>query len=155
MKKLLVIATLFGVITLAQAGVSISSASFQEQIKVNENGERVKEWVKTSKVVPGTIIRYINRLYNDGKVSATNLVINNPIPKNMEYVANSASCQDGCSISYSVDGGKTFKEPMELFLGVGENRHLARASEYTDIRWLVSRLDANMQSSVEYKARLK
>ena len=155
MKKLLVTAILFGMVTLAQAGVSIYSASFQEQVKVNEKGEKVKEWVKASRVVPGTIIRYINTLNNNGKVSVSKLVVNNPVPQNMEYVANSASCQDECSISYSVDGGKTFKEPMELFLGVGQNRHLAKASEYTNIRWVVRRLDAKMQSSVEYKARLK
>lgn len=155
MKKLLVTATLFGMVTLAQAGVSISSASFQEQVKVNEKGEKVKAWVKASKVVPGTTIRYVNTLNNNGKGTASKLVVNNPVPENMEYVANSASCQDGCSISYSVDGGKTFKEPMKLFLGVGKNRHLARASEYTNIRWVVSKLDAKMQSSVEYKARLK
>jgi uncharacterized repeat protein (TIGR01451 family) len=148
-------AMLLAMMSMAQANVSINSASFQEQTKVDANGKKVKEWVKASKVVPGTVIRYVNSLENSGEKSATKLVVNNPVPENMEYVANSASCESGCSISYSVDGGKTYKQPEELFLGVGEERHVAQASEYTDIRWVVDSLDATSQSTVEYKARLK
>jgi len=148
-------AILLAVMSMAQANVSINSASFQEHTKVNANGEKVKEWVKASKVVPGTVIRYVNSLENSGDKSATKLVVNNPVPENMEYVANSASCESGCSLSYSVDGGKTYKQPEELFLGVGKEKHLAMASEYTDIRWVVDALAATSQSTVEYQARLK
>jgi len=148
-------ALLLAMVSMAQANVSINSASFQEQTKITASGEKVKEWVKASKVVPGTVIRYMNTLNNDGAKSATKLVIKNPIPKNMEYVANSASCSSGCVLSYSVDGGKSYKQPEKLYLGEGKERHLAKASEYTDIRWVVDSLGANAQSSVEYKARLK
>ena len=141
--------------SLLQGNVTINSASFQELTKVTPSGEKVKEWVKASKVVPGTVIRYMNTLNNDGAKSATKLVIKNPIPKNMEYVSNSALCQTGCSVSYSVDGGKSYKKAEALYVGVAQKRHLAKASEYTDIKWVLTRLDANAQSSVEYKARLK
>jgi len=141
--------------SMAQANVSINSASFQEQTKVTPSGEKIKEWVKASKVVPGTVIRYVNTLDNSGDKPATKLIVNNPIPENMEYIANSATCQSTCTITYSVDGGKSFKQPEELFLGVGEERHMAKASEYTDIRWVVNSLAATSQSTVEYKARLK
>ncbi len=153
MKKFVMVSALL--LTMVQANVTINTASFQEQTKVNPSGEKVKEWVKASKVVPGTVIRYVNTLDNSGDKSARKLVVNNPVPENMEYVANTASCQGSCVISYSVDGGKTYKQPEELFLGVGEKRHLAKASEYTNIRWVVAQLDASSQSSVEYKARLK
>jgi len=153
MKKLVMTSALL--LTLAQANVSINSASFQEQTKVTASGEKVKEWVRASKVVPGTVIRYVNSLENAGAKTATKLVINNPIPENMEYVANSAACASECTLSYSVDGGKSYKQPSELYLGVGKERHLAKASEYTDIRWVVDSLGSNSQSSVEYKARLK
>jgi hypothetical protein len=73
----------------------------------------------------------------------------------MEYVANTATCEGTCIITYSVDGGKSFKKPEELFLGVGEERHMAKAAEYTDIRWVVDTLATTSQSTVEYKARLK
>ena len=153
MKKFVMVSALL--LTMVQANVTINTASFQEQTKVTASGEKVKEWVKASKVVPGTVIRYVNTLDNSGDKSARKLVVNNPVPENMEYVANTASCQGSCVISYSVDGGKTYKQPEELFLGVEEKRHLAKASEYTNIRWVVAQLDASSQSSVEYKARLK
>ena len=153
MKKLVMTSALL--LTMVQANVSINSASFQEQTKVTQSGEKVKEWVKASKVVPGTVIRYVNSLENAGEKSATKLVVNNPVPENMEYVANSAACASGCSLSYSVDGGENYGQPESLYLGVGEERHLAKASEYTNIRWVVDSLAASSQSSVEYKARLK
>jgi len=148
-------AIVLAMMSMAQANVSISSASFQEQIKVTPSGEKVKEWVRASKVVPGTVIRYVNSLYNNGDRPATKLVVNNPIPENMEYVANTAVCATRCMVSYSVDGGRTYNQPEELFLGVGEERHMAKASEYTHIKWVVDALAATSQSTVEYKARLK
>jgi hypothetical protein len=58
--------------SLLNADVSISSASFQEK-KV---GKETK-WVKATRVVPGTKVRYVNSLTNSGAQNATNLVITN------------------------------------------------------------------------------
>lgn len=153
MKKFVMTSALL--LTMVQANVTINSASYQEQIKINKSGEKVKEWVVASKVVPGTVIRYVNTLVNSEEQAASQLLITNPIPENMEYVANSASCASECLLSYSVDGGKSYAQPAELYVGEGMKRHLAQASEYTDIRWVVKTLPASSQSSVEYKARLK
>jgi len=142
-------------LTLVQANVSINSTSYQEVTKITASGEKVKEWVRASKVVPGTVIRYVNSLENSGDKAATKLVVNNPVPENMEYVANSASCAGTCLISYSVDGGEHYGQAEALYVGVGQERHLAKASEYTNIRWVLESLDARSKSSVEYKARLK
>ena len=39
---------------------------------------------------------------------------------------------------YSVDGGRTFGQPRELYVGVAEgSRRLAAADDYTHIRWLL------------------
>lgn len=146
---------LFAVVSMAQADVSISSSSFQETLKVSPSGEKVKTWEKATKVVPGTVIRYVNTLLNSGTQVATKLVVKNPIPKNMLYVANSATCSSECTVSYSVDGGSSYYQASELYVGLGEKRHLAKASDYTNIQWVVSRLNATSQSSVEYKALLK
>lgn len=138
-----------------QAKVTLNSTSYQEIAKVDMNGEPIREWVKATKIVPGTVIKYVNSLENSGSQTATKLVVNNPIPENMEYVANSAMCQSSCDVTYSVDGGRTFLEASELFVGEGVERHLAKASEYTNVRWVLDRLEGTSQSSVEYKARLK
>lgn len=146
---------LLAMVNMAQANVSINSASYQEVTKVTPSGEKVQEWEKASKVVPGTVIRYVNSLQNSGQMTATKLVVNNPVPQNMEYVANSASCVSSCSLSYSVDGGSSYAQAESLFVGDGVERHLAKASEYTHIRWTVDSLASTAQSVVEYKARLK
>ena len=156
MKKMLTKSVLFlGLSIMAQAEVNIHSASYQQQVEVSASGEKVEKWVKATKVVPGSIIRYVNVLNNSGSIKATKLVINNPIPKNMEYVLESASCETTCSLSYSVDGGKTYNKEENLYVGQGEERHLAKASEYTDVRWVLENLSANSKSNVEYQARLK
>jgi len=142
-------------IAMAEANVSISASSYQEKTKVSENGQKVKAWVKADKVVPGTVIRYVNALENSGNKLATKLVVDNPIPENMVYVDNSATCESECSLFYSVDGGNNYKKPEELFVGLGEERHLAQASEYTHIRWVVDSLGASSKSMVEFKAQLK
>ena len=141
--------------SLVNANVSISSASYQEEVKVMESGKKTTEWIKATKVVPGTIIRYVNALDNLGDKKAEKLVVKNTIPKHMVYVSNSASCKTDCSVSYSVDGGESYNKAENLYVGVGEKRHLAQASEYTDIRWVLDVLAPISQSSVEYKARLK
>jgi len=142
-------------IAMAEANVSISASSYQEKTKLSEDGQEVRAWVKADKVVPGTVIRYVNALENSGNKLATKLVVDNPIPENMVYVGNSATCESACSLFYSVDGGNNYKKPEELFVGSGEERHLAQASEYTHIRWVVDSLGASSQSMVEFKAQLK
>ena len=156
MKKIVLTA----IITMASsiniyANISINSDSYQSVIKINEDGTKKKEWVKAEKVLPGGVVKYVNTLNNDGVETATQLVINNPIPKEMQYLSSSAECQGSCVIYYSVDGGQTFKKPSELFVGLGQERHLAKAEEYTNIRWVLDNLSGNSQSSVGYKARLK
>lgn len=155
--KVLVKAVVLAVslMSMAQANVSISASSYQEKIKLSDDGQKVKEWVKAEKVIPGTVIRYVNSLENSGKKLATKLVVENQIPQNMTYVGNSASCQTECSLFYSVDGGKNYKKPEALFVGSDEERQLAKASEYTHIRWVVNRLASVSTSTVEFKAQLK
>jgi len=156
MRKILTAsALLLSMVSMASANVSIASTSYQKMTKVLESGEKVEEWARTSTVVPGMVIRYVNSLENRGEKEATKLVVKNSVPNNMEYIADTASCQDACIVTYSIDGGKSFKKASELFLGEGKDRHQARPSEYTDIRWVVEKLDASSQSSVEYRARLK
>lgn len=156
MKSILSATLIISVATMAlYADVSIVSSSYQEQVKVAPSGEKVKSWVKSHKVVPGTVIRYVNSIENSGVDEAQKLVIDNPIPENMLYLPNTATCQSSCEVTYSADGGVSFHTPTELYIGVGQERHIARASEYTNIRWVVDALLASSQSYVEYQARLK
>ena len=156
MKKTLKLSTLcLCMATMLHANVSISSNSFQESVHVSENGEKTTEWLKAEKIVPGTTIKYVNKLVNSGDKKANHLVIKNPIPNNMQYIANTAQCKTACSIRYSIDHGVTFHTAEELILLDEDGKHLAKAFEYTDIMWVVESLDAKTESFVEYKAKLK
>lgn len=156
MNKILKISTLcLCMATMLQANVSISSNSFQEKVHLGENGQKTKAWVKADKIVPGTVIKYVNSLVNSGDKKASHLVVKNPIPKNMQYVANTAQCETTCKITYSVDHGATFHVAGALYVTEESGKRLAKASEYTDIMWVVDTLDAKTKSFVEYKAQLK
>lgn len=134
----------------AQAEVTITSQSYQKVVK-----KKKAKWVKATKVVPGSVILYMNTLKNKGTQTAKKLTVVNAIPEHMQYVKGTAKCKTACRVTYSVDGGKTFNKPKKLFVGKGKKRHQAKASEYTTIMWVVNTLKGGKKTSVRYKARLK
>jgi len=142
----LAIVVLFTTVTTVSANVTISSSSYQ---KVG------RKWVAAAKVIPGTQVRYINTLSNKGANAASNLIVDNAIPKEMKYIANSAKCQGNCIITYSVDGGKNYASPKKLFVKKGSRKMRAQEEDYTNIRWVVSKLNGGTQQSVEYSALLR
>ncbi len=139
----------FAVSSLLMADVSISSASFQEK----KIGKEIK-WVKTTRVVPGTKVRYINTLNNSGLENATNLVITNAIPKNMSFVDSSAVCSTKCDISYSLDN-KVFDIPANLMVTENGKKRVANASDYKAIKWNIKSLGNKQKDTVQYEAILK
>ncbi len=154
MKKLLVaLAILMTMFTVAsQAQVTMKSQSFQKVIK-----KKKAKWVKAGKVIPGSVVLYVNTLKNKGKEIAQNLTVVNAIPEHMNYMEGTAKCQSKCNITYSVDGGKTFNRPKKLFVKDKKTRkrRRAKASEYTTIKWVVSKLKGGKKTTVQYKARLQ
>ncbi len=153
MKKLMIALTvLIGFIVSVQAEVSIGSQSYQKVVK-----KKKAKWVKATKVIPGSVVLYINTISNKGTQKAENLVIVNHIPKHMDYLNGTARCKSKCDVSYSVDGGKTFAKPNKLYVKdkkTKKKRH-AKAKEYTSIKWIVSKLKGGKKTSVQYRARLQ
>ncbi len=136
--------------------ISLTTKSYQEVVEVDSSGKKVVKLVDAKKVLPGDIIVYKNTIENSSQKPAKNMVLNNPIPEHMEYVANSANCSDGCKILYSVDGGNSFDVPSKLMIKVGNKSRLALPKEYTNVRWiLISALNPNSVTDVSFKARLK
>ncbi|HHD78231.1 MAG TPA: hypothetical protein ENK98_01100, partial [Epsilonproteobacteria bacterium] len=70
MKKLLIsLSIAMSVMTIAsQAEVTINSQSYQKVIK-----KKKAKWVKATKVIPGSVILYMNRLKNKGTQTAEKL----------------------------------------------------------------------------------
>ncbi|MDD5405403.1 MAG: hypothetical protein PHE73_00520 [Sulfurovaceae bacterium] len=133
----------------AYANVEIKSESFQEKIINKQN-----TWVKAARVIPGTKVRYINTISNNGADTAENLVITNPVPNHMRYVEGSAKCSGACIITYSLNG-KFFDMPAKLFMIENGQKRVAKATEYKAIRWVVQTLGAKQNSSVQFDATLE
>jgi len=97
---------------------------------------------------------YTIRFRYDGETEADGLVIVQPLPAGGRYVAGSAT-GPGASVTFSVDGGKTFgpAETLSVVDGAGEAR-AAIADDYTHVRWeLPGRFPPGMGGIVSYRAR--
>jgi len=63
----------------------------------------------------------------------------------------------GADVSFSVDGGRTFERPENLWVvPVGEAPRLATAADYTHIRWrLKHALQAKAMALARFRAVVK
>jgi len=119
---------------------------------------------KVSKVVPadtvnsGDVILYTLNYVNSGDESATSAFLDDPIPKGTVYVDGSAFGNDA-DVTFSIDGGKTFKKPSMLTYEVKINgkmeKKIASPEQYTNIRWTVGVVPAQGSGQVGFKIRVK
>lgn len=122
-------------------------------------GVKVTKNVPAQSAVSGDTLTFSLAYKNIGNETATNAVINNPISSGMSYIDNSASGK-GSVITFSIDGGKTYKKPSLLSYeikqpGGASERHTARPEEYTHIQWLLKSVPPNSSGTLEFKARVK
>jgi uncharacterized repeat protein (TIGR01451 family) len=102
--------------------------------EVVEQGQKVKRLVPVDKIVPGDEVVWTITATNVCKTPTENVVIANPVPEHMTYVANSA-LGTGTDIVYSLDG-KQFKSAAELQVRAADGTtRAARPDEYRAIRW--------------------
>ena len=114
--------------------IVLKSVAEQEQEVVNAKGEKTRQLVPATKIVPGVEVVWTVTANNVCKVPSEKVTINNPVPEHMNYVANSAFGA-GSDITYSLDG-TTFGAPTELSVTENGARRQARADEYRHIRWV-------------------
>jgi uncharacterized repeat protein (TIGR01451 family) len=129
--------------------------SGETESEVVENGQKVKRLVPVGKAVPGEQIVWTITATNICKTPTDNIVIANPVPEHMTYVAGSA-LGTGSDIAYSVDGNE-FKSAAELQVRAADGTtRAARADEYRVIRWTYKTAFApGATAFVRYRAVLK
>jgi uncharacterized repeat protein (TIGR01451 family) len=153
MKKILAILCLLP--SLAFAQVELKTDMFKVVETQKDNGVSKVEWVTPDNVVPGDKVGYRISFTNKGEQAAADIVLNNPIPENTVYVADSARGANS-NIVFSVDGGKQFAKPEQLFIEVNGKKVPATAKDYTHVRWtLTSALPAGKDGSVQYVVQVK
>lgn len=91
-------------------------------------------------VEPGEVIHYTLHLVNEGNQTASNVVVNNPIPDGAIYVPGSAGGK-GSSPLLSTDGGHNFVE----------ERYGILPESVTNLRWIIGRMPANSRRELSFQ----
>ena len=139
-----------------KAAVSMSTASYQLVVAKDKNGKEVKKWLKTSKVVPGDTVKYIDTITNDSDEALKDAKISNPINENLVFVEGSAKSKVKFSTKYSVDGGKSYDEPNKLFvIGRDKKKRQATAKDYSAIQFRIHEVPPKSKVNVEFKVKIK
>ncbi len=126
----------------------------KENKVVTADGKTTVELVAADAVVPGEEVIYTVTYTNLSADPTDNIVITNPIPDQLTYVQGSAF-GPGTTISFSVDGGKTFASPETLVVSENGETRPATSADFTNIRWQVENTLANGQRGfARFRARL-
>lgn len=138
----------------AQDTLELRNAVFQELDVKAADGTTHRERVPAAKVVPGTEVIYEITYRNNGKQSATDVVITNPIPKELAYRPESDA---GAAPEVSVDAGKSWGALASLSVkGADGKPRPAQGSDVTHVRWkLRAPLKPGEQGTVGYRAVLQ
>lgn len=123
------------------------------------DGKEVVKTVPVTEIASGQTIIYTLTVNNSGDQPATNVKLNDPIPEGTSFVVGSLF-GDEADITYSIDGGKTYKKPTLLTYrtqkadGSFEDRQ-AIPDQYTHIQWLLEIVPAGDSRSVGFRALVK
>ena len=114
---------------------------------------------KVEAVKPGEILEWNITSLNEGTAAARDYKAVGHIPKGTTFVAGSAAGENGSTVTYSIDGGKTFStQPIiEEKQEDGSVKSVpAPVSMYTQVRYEWSdALAAGSRLTASYKVRVK
>lgn len=155
----IVLAALLLPLTVSAKSLVSVSMKAEKEVSVVSKGEKTTKRVAAANVDPGDVIFYTLNYVNSGDEAATSAVLDDPIPKGTVYLPGSAFGKDA-DITFSIDGGKTFKKPSllmyEVKLPSGKTEKRSAAPEdYTHIRWTVNTIPAGGSGSVGFQVRMK
>ena len=137
-------------------GIELTVQSFQEVAVVGKDGKTVKKTVPVAKIVPGDEVIYVISWKNNGKDPARDVIVNNPVPEQVSFIAGS-SAAPGAIDEVSVDGGKTWGKLGALTVRTDDGKtRPATAADVTVVQWKLSAPVApGATGSVGYRAVVK
>ena len=155
---LLVAFSLLTAAAWAAPDVEIKIKAEKEKI-VTKDGQKVRKMVAAKSFTPGETIHYTILYRNKGNEAASNAVIDDPIPAGTIYIPDSAT-GEGADISFSIDGGKTYKKATLLFYELEKEpgkkeRRVASPEQYTHVRWTVASIPPGGGGKVGFKVQVK
>lgn len=118
--------------------IKLQAVGLQEKVTVEKDGSKHTDIVPADHVLPGTEVIWNLNYEIIGNDPVTNAVIVDPIPAHMDYVMGSAS-GDKATVTFSVDGGKTFDAPEKLQVKNADGTlRDALPKDYTTVRWIIN-----------------
>ena len=160
----LCVVALIGGAAFAQRQLKAAASAGRPEIKVElagsvERGGQTLALDKIENVKPGEILDWQIVSSNDGTGAARDYKAVGHIPAGTVLVAGSAAGENGSSVTYSIDGGKTFAtQPIvEERQADGTVKKVpAPVSMYTEVRYEWSdALAPGGKLSASYKVRVK
>ena len=157
--KLFVFALLaFPLYAFAKPEIVVDLQAEKEVIET-VNGKQVTKRVKATNADPGQKLIYTLQYTNKGNEKATNVRVDNPIPKDTRYVVGSGIGKNS-SMLFSIDGGKTFKLPGLLTYeetDASGKKHKKQASpeQYTHVRWIIKEVPPGKSGKVGFHVVVK
>lgn len=103
-------------------------------------GDRARRsWEPAARLSAGDEVYYTIRVRNPGKQAVTGIVVTKRLPFGVHYMRGSAA-GPACNIQFSIDGGTHFAAAEQLGAGgAGKPARKVQVSEYTHVRWILSR----------------
>ena len=141
---------LFTIFTLIT--VTYANADLEVSTKLFEASHGSKILKELSEAIPNTIVAYQHTITNPSSMVARDVVFSDTVPPHTHYVPNSATCNDGCTIEYSVDG-EVFEKASELFVYTNA-LSLAHPKNYKHIRWTFPKLNPNTKQVIMFKTKI-
>lgn len=138
-------------LVLQAKSIDLKNEAFMEKEEKAKDGKKVKKLVPATTVVPGEEVIFVITYKNVGKDAATDIVVTNPIPKNMTFKA--AENEKNANAEVSVDGGKVFGSLAQLKVQDKlRKQRPALPTDVTHVRWKVA---GAVQPNAEGKVRLR
>ncbi len=142
----------------AKPKVELTMTSEKEVVEKNNGVETVKR-VPATDIESGQVLIYTMKYSNTGDEAATNVVVDNPIPKETVYELDSAKGA-GSEIKFSINGGKNYKQPSLLTYEIKGSdgkpvRKKASPEQYTHVRWIIATVPPGGSGELSYRVRVK
>lgn len=146
-------------IALSAAEVTIDTVIEKQEVTVVD-GTRQTRFIESANVVPGETLRFTLQIKNEGDAVAENVVLDNPLPPNALYIADSATQFRDSAPQFSIDNGQTFGSPSSLTLEIknpdeSTETIIAPPEEYTHIRWPLPPLEAGAAGQVSFEVLIQ
>ena len=171
LKKKLGVAPLLAAVLVAIVGGAAfaqrqfnSAGGLRPEVKVQLSGSVEREGKslsldKVENVKPGEVLDWQIVSSNEGSAEARDYKAVGHIPAGTSFVAGSAAAERGSTVTYSIDGGKTFStQPIveEKQPDGSVKKVAAPVSMYTEVRYEWSdALAAGGKLSASYKVRVR